>query len=195
MATTIDNLKATVAKKGGFAPANRFNIMFKPPGGLGSFFQTDPEGLVGALAAGGNPLNVFNDTNIYGEWKNNTYLDNGFLDSSYLDGREIKVADDEKYYGEWILIMLDRKIQLNKINIDIGADGTNFTNFKIFGKNINKNDINLVENSEIINSYYFNNITYDYQLEGTLYKVNTSTNNYYNSFVILFENIEENKNT
>ena len=141
------------------------------------------------------PLNVFNDTNIYGEWKNNTYLDNGFLDSSYLDGREIKVADDEKYYGEWILIMLDRKIQLNKINIDIGADGTNFTNFKIFGKNINKNDINLVENSEIINSYYFNNITYDYQLEGTLYKVNTSTNNYYNSFVILFENIEENKNT
>lgn len=61
MATTIDNLKATVAKKGGFAPANRFNIMFKPPGGLGSFFQTDPEGLVGALAAGGNPLNAFND--------------------------------------------------------------------------------------------------------------------------------------
>ena len=140
------------------------------------------------------PLNVFNNTDIYGEWKNNTYLDNGFLDSAYLDGKEIKVTDDEKYYGEWILIMLDRKIQLNKINIDIGADGTNFTNFKIFGKNISQDNVNLIENSEIINSY-FDKITYNFQIDNYSYLINTLTYDYYNTYVILFENIKENKNT
>jgi len=149
------------------------------------------------------PLNVFNNTDIYGEWKNNTYLDNGFLDTPYyidgkpayyLDGKEIKVTDDEKYHGEWILIMLDRKIKLNNVIIDIGADGTNLTNFKIFGKNISQDNVNLIKNSEIINSY-FDKITYNFQIDNYSYLINTLTYDYYNSFVILFEEIEVDKNT
>ena len=128
------------------------------------------------------PLNVFNNTDIYGEWKNDTYLDNGLLDSRNLDGKVIKVTDDDKYYGEWILIMLDRKIKLNNVIIDIGADGTNLTNFKIFGKNISQDNVNLIKDSAIINTN-FDNITDNYQI------------NYYNTILILFEKIEENKNT
>ena len=140
------------------------------------------------------PLNVFNNTNIYGEWKNNTYLDNGYLDSAYLDGRTIKVTETELYRGEWVLIMLDRKLQLNKIIIDIGADGTNFTSFKIFGKNISKNDENLIITSEIINTI-FDNINYTYTLVNNNYIIDIQPTNYYNTILILFENIEENKNT
>ena len=140
------------------------------------------------------PLNVFNNTDIYGEWKNNTYLDNGFLDSAYLDGRKISISSDQKYYGEWLLVKLDRKILLNKIIIDIGADGTIFTNFKIFGKNITQNDENLIVTSEIINTF-FDNIIYTHLLEDNSYIINILENNYYNTILILFENIEENKNT
>lgn len=28
---SIDNIKATIAKKGGLAPSNRFNVIFTPP--------------------------------------------------------------------------------------------------------------------------------------------------------------------
>lgn len=141
------------------------------------------------------PLNVFNNTNIYGEWENNTYLNNGLLDTQHLDnGRVIKVAETELYYGEWVMVMLDRKILLNKIIIDIGADGTIFTNFKIFGKNISKNDENLIVTSEIINTF-FDNINYTYALVNNNYIINIQLGNYYNTILILFEKIEENKNT
>lgn len=141
------------------------------------------------------PLNVFNNTNIYGEWENNTYLNNGLLDTQHLDnGRVIKVAETELYYGEWVMVMLDRKILLNKIIIDIGADGTIFTNFKIFGKNISKNDENLIVTSEIINTF-FDNINYTYALVNNNYIINIQLGNYYNTILILFENIEVDKNT
>ena len=92
------------------------------------------------------------------------------------------------------MVMLDRKILLNKIIIDIGADGTIFTNFKIFGKNISKNDENLIVTSEIINTF-FDNINYTYALVNNNYIINIPLGNYYNTILILFENIEVNKNT
>ena len=141
------------------------------------------------------PINVFNNTDIYGEWQNNTYLDTGFINSTYLaDGRRIKIDTDNNYYGEWLFIMLDRKIKLNKIIIDIGEEGTNFIDFKIFGKNINQNDINLIETSEIIETF-FDNINYTYEKQNYIYNINTLTDNYYNSIVILFEKIDTDKNT
>lgn len=57
----IDTLKATIAKKGGVARTNRFNIMFTPP--KQSLLNLNPEVLVGQLLSGDTPSvrNLIND--------------------------------------------------------------------------------------------------------------------------------------
>lgn len=140
------------------------------------------------------PLYVFNNTNIYGEWENNTYLNDGYFNPQYIDGRTISISSQQKYHGEWVLIMLDRKLLLNKIIIDIGADGTNFTSLKIFGKNISKNHENSIVTSEIIDTF-FDNINNTYTSANNIYTIDIIQANYYNTILLLFEKIEENKNT
>lgn len=58
---SIDALKSTIGKKGGLAPANRFNVMFTPPSQ--SLLNLDPEALVGSLVSGNgiNPRNLVSD--------------------------------------------------------------------------------------------------------------------------------------
>ncbi|MDC0061252.1 hypothetical protein OAJ26_00210 [bacterium] len=56
---SIDQLKATISKKGGLSQANRFNVMFTPP--QGSLLNSDPATLIGGLASGGGLSNVVND--------------------------------------------------------------------------------------------------------------------------------------
>ena len=64
---SIDNLKATISKKGGVAMQNRFQIFFQPPtaNSMKSLLNSDPKVLVGALAknavTGGSPLNIIPD--------------------------------------------------------------------------------------------------------------------------------------
>jgi len=64
---SIDNLKATIAKKGGVAMQNRFQIFFTPPtaNSVRSLLNKDPKSLVGDLAKnavkGGSPLNIIPD--------------------------------------------------------------------------------------------------------------------------------------
>lgn len=64
---SIDDLKATISKKGGVAFANRFQVFFQPPGALNlkSLINSDPKALVGSLAknaiAGGKPANIIPD--------------------------------------------------------------------------------------------------------------------------------------
>jgi len=64
---TIDNLKATISKKGGVAFANRFQVFFQPPGAatLKNLLNTNPKSLVGDLAknaiSGGSPKNIIPD--------------------------------------------------------------------------------------------------------------------------------------
>lgn len=56
---SIDQLKATISKKGGLSQANRFNVMFTPP--RGSLLNSDPATLIGGLASGGGLSNIVND--------------------------------------------------------------------------------------------------------------------------------------
>jgi len=56
---SIDQLKATISKKGGLSQANRFNVMFTPP--QGSLLNSDPATLIGGLASGGGLSNIVND--------------------------------------------------------------------------------------------------------------------------------------
>lgn len=56
---SIDQLKATISKKGGLSQANRFNVMFTPP--QGSLLNSDPATLTGGLASGGGLSNIVND--------------------------------------------------------------------------------------------------------------------------------------
>jgi len=56
---SIDQLKATISKKGGLSQANRFNVMFTPP--QGSLLNSDPATLIGGLVSGGGLSNVIND--------------------------------------------------------------------------------------------------------------------------------------
>lgn len=57
--SSIDNLKATIGKKGGLARNNRFQVIFTPP--QASLVNTDPSVLLGTLASGGGAANIIND--------------------------------------------------------------------------------------------------------------------------------------
>ena len=50
MASSIDDLKATISKHGGLAPANRFNMIFTPP--RMSLLNLNPTNLIGNLMSG-----------------------------------------------------------------------------------------------------------------------------------------------
>ena len=62
----IEDLKSTIAKKGGVAPANRFNVIFAPP--AESLLNIDKEGIVASLVSGtfsaGNLINDPRDISI-----------------------------------------------------------------------------------------------------------------------------------
>jgi len=64
---SIDNLKATISKKGGVAMQNRFQIFFQPPtaNSMKSLLNSDPKVLVGSLAknavSGGSIKNMIPD--------------------------------------------------------------------------------------------------------------------------------------
>lgn len=64
---SIDNLKATISKKGGVAMQNRFQIFFQPPTAnkVKSLLNKDPKTLIGDLArnalTGGKPGNLIPD--------------------------------------------------------------------------------------------------------------------------------------
>jgi len=56
----IDNLKSTIAKKGGLAPANRFNVMFAPPDV--SLLNLDIQNIIGSVISGNFSVgNLIND--------------------------------------------------------------------------------------------------------------------------------------
>tara|TARA_R110000803_G_scaffold156283_1_gene220825 strand:+ start:2362 stop:2997 length:636 start_codon:yes stop_codon:yes gene_type:complete len=56
----IENLKATIGKKGGLAPSNRFNVIFAPP--AMSLLNINPQQIIGSLVSGGfNAKNLIND--------------------------------------------------------------------------------------------------------------------------------------
>lgn len=56
----IDNLKSTIAKKGGLAPANRFNVIFAPP--AVSLLNLNVENIIGSVISGNfNAGNLLND--------------------------------------------------------------------------------------------------------------------------------------
>ena len=58
--SSIDNLKSLVAKKGGLAPSNRFNIIFTPPSQ--SLLNLDPQAIIGSVISGNfSPQNLIND--------------------------------------------------------------------------------------------------------------------------------------
>ena len=57
---SIDNLKATISKKGGLAKANRFNVIFTPPSA--SLLNLNPQSIIGSLLSGNfNAGNLIND--------------------------------------------------------------------------------------------------------------------------------------
>ena len=60
MANSIDDLKSTIAKKGGLAPANRFNVIFAPPDV--SLLNLNVENILGSIVSGGfSAGNLIND--------------------------------------------------------------------------------------------------------------------------------------
>ena len=57
---SIDALKSVIGKKGGLAPANRFNVIFAPP--AVSLLNLNPENIVGSIISGGFSIaNLIND--------------------------------------------------------------------------------------------------------------------------------------
>ena len=50
MGLGLDDLKSTIAKKGGMAPANRFNVFFTPP--TASLININPQALLSSAASG-----------------------------------------------------------------------------------------------------------------------------------------------
>jgi hypothetical protein len=64
--SSIDNLKATISKKGGLAKANRFNVIFTPPSA--SLLNLNPQSIIGSIISGnfsaGNLINDPRDISI-----------------------------------------------------------------------------------------------------------------------------------
>jgi len=64
--SSIDDLKATISKKGGLAKANRFNVIFTPPSA--SLLNLNPQSIVGSIISGnfsaGNLINDPRDISI-----------------------------------------------------------------------------------------------------------------------------------
>ena len=59
---SIDNLKATLSKKGGVAFANRFQVFFTPPTAtLSALASKDVGSLLGSLVSGGSIKNLIPD--------------------------------------------------------------------------------------------------------------------------------------
>lgn len=57
---SIDTLKATISKKGGVAPSNRFNVIFKPP--EQSLLNLNKQDILGSIVSGNfSPANLIND--------------------------------------------------------------------------------------------------------------------------------------
>lgn len=60
MANSIDDLKSTIAKKGGLSPTNRFNVIFTPP--TQSLLNLNAESIVSSVLSGNfNAGNLIND--------------------------------------------------------------------------------------------------------------------------------------
>ena len=58
--SSIDNLKSTIANKGGLAPGNRFGVIFTPPSQ--SLLNLDVEGIIGSAVSGNfSPTQLVND--------------------------------------------------------------------------------------------------------------------------------------
>ena len=57
--STIDTLKSVVGKRGGFARANRFNVMFTPP--TQSLLNLSPSAIIGVLAGGQSVKSLISD--------------------------------------------------------------------------------------------------------------------------------------
>lgn len=79
---SIDNLKSLVAKKGGLAKANRFNVIFTPP--TQSLLNLNPEVLVGSLASG-----TFSARNLINDPRDISLL----CQSAQIPGRQITTID------------------------------------------------------------------------------------------------------
>lgn len=76
---TIDNLKSTIAKRGGLAKTNRFQVIFTPPQGSLLGFK----GLIGSVLSGGGIKSAINDPR-----------DISLLcESAILPGRQISTVD------------------------------------------------------------------------------------------------------
>ena len=57
---SIDSIKSVISKKGGLAPANRFQVIFAPP--AVSLLNLNPENIVGSIISGGFSIqNLIND--------------------------------------------------------------------------------------------------------------------------------------
>lgn len=82
----IDKLKSTIAKKGGLALANRFNVMFAPP--AVSLLNINPQQIVGSLLSGG-----FSAGNLINDPRDISIL----CTSVSLPGRNLSTFDHQDY--------------------------------------------------------------------------------------------------
>ena len=57
--STIDTLKSVIGKRGGFAKANRFNVIFTPP--TQSLLNLSPSAIIGVLAGGQSAKSLISD--------------------------------------------------------------------------------------------------------------------------------------
>lgn len=116
--SSIDNLKATISKKGGLAPVNRFNVIFSPPAGAISALMSgdmnslvgalNPEGAIASLASGNfDPRNALPDP------RDITYL----CESVNLPGRSVSTFDhgDTKQTNKYPYTFIDEDVTMTFI--------------------------------------------------------------------------------
>lgn len=84
--SSIENLKSLISKKGGLAPANRFNVIFTPPSQ--SILNLDVGGIIGSIISGN-----FESDNLINDPRDISIL----CQSVTLPGRNISTFDHQDY--------------------------------------------------------------------------------------------------
>ena len=83
---SIEAIKSTIGKKGGLAPANRFQVIFAPP--AVSLLNLNPENIVGSIISGG-----FSIANIINDPRDISIL----CKTASIPGRTISTFDDNRH--------------------------------------------------------------------------------------------------
>ena len=170
--SSIDNLKSTIANKGGLAPGNRFGVIFTPPSQ--SLLNLDVESIVGSAVSGNfSPTQLVNDPRDIAILCQSVTLPGSTI-ATYEEGLHKQVRkfpytfiDDEvtmsflltndyymrKMFDNWMSNIVNKESHLlgykNDYSVDVIIQQLNQKNIPVYGVKLEKAFPTAISSSEL----------------------------------------------